>query len=99
MRRIEEKGAELEKVRERANIDHSRLLNKIHELEKTNEELARALPDAAPDQGDTIESKLEYAFKTLHMTDKAAAEFAGTNKTRAVRYRKEHGIEPRGGAA
>ncbi len=99
LKRIEEKSAELEKTRERANIDHSRLLNKIRELEKANEELARALPDAAPDQGDTVESKLDYAFKTLHMTDKAAAEFAGTNKTKAVRYRKEHGIEPRGGAA
>ena len=98
LERIEETNAELIKVRERANIDRSRLLSKIQELEKANAELSRALPEAAPDQGDTVETKLEYAFKVLHMTDKAAAEYAGTNKTKAVRYRKEHGIEPRGGA-
>lgn len=99
LERIEETNAELIKVRERANIDRSRLLSKIQELEKANAELSRALPEAAPDQGDTVETKLEYAFKVLHMTDKAAAEYAGTNKTKAVRYRKEHGIEARGGTA
>ena len=99
LERIEETNAELIKVRERANIDRSRLLSKIQELEKANAELSRALPEAAPDQGDTVETKLEYAFKVLHMTDKAAAEYAGTNKTKAVRFRKENGIEARGGTA
>lgn len=99
LERIEETNAELVNVREKANIDRSRLLSKIQALEKANAELSRALPEAAPGPGDDIESKLEYAFKVLHMTDKAAAEYAGTNKTKAVRYRKENGIEARGGTA
>lgn len=99
LERIEEKTAELQKAREKANIDRSRLLSKIQELEAANAELFRSLPEAAPDQGDTVETKLEYAFKVLHMTDKAAAEYAGTNKTKAVRFRKERGIEARGGTA
>lgn len=95
LQRINEEEAEHRKRLERANAERQQLLKRIRELEATNAELVRAVPEEV--QVDDVDSKLEYAFLVLHLTDREAAEFAGTNKTRATRYRKEHNIEPRGG--
>ena len=81
---------------ERANIERQRLLKKIEGLENVNAELVRSVPDDAP-VGDDTESKLEYAFLTLHLTDREAAEYAGCAPARAWRYRRNHNIEPKGG--
>ena len=81
---------------ERANIERQKLLKKIRELENVNAELVRSVPDDAP-VGDDTESKLEYAFLTLHLTDREAAEYAGCAPARAWRYRKDKGINPKGG--
>ena len=95
-RTIEEMDSEHRKRLERANIERTRLLKKIEELENVNAELVRSVPDDAP-VGDDTESKLEYAFLTLHLTDREAAEYAGCAPARAWRYRKDKGIEPKGG--
>lgn len=81
---------------ERANIERTRLLKRIEELENVNAELVRSVPEDAP-VGDDTESKLEYAFLTLHLTDRDAAEYAGCAPARAWRYRKDKGINPKGG--
>lgn len=93
---IEEMNDRNQKDRERANIERQQLIKKIRELEDTNAELVRAVPEEV--QADDIDSRLHHAFTVLHMSDREAADFAGTNKTRATRYRKDNGIEPRGGA-
>ena len=49
-------------------------------------------------EAENMEEKLEHAFNNLHLSDRNAAKYAGTNKTRATRYRKNHNIAPRGGA-
>ena len=95
-RTIEEMSEEHRKRLERANIERQRLLKKIEELENVNAELVRSVPDDAP-VGDDTESKLEYAFLTLHLTDREAAEYAGCAPARAWRYRRNHNIEPKGG--
>ena len=96
LERIEEMNDRNRKDRERANIERQQLIKKIRELEDTNAELVRAVPEEV--QADDIDSRLHHAFTVLHMSDREAADFAGTNKTRATRYRKDNGIEPRGGA-
>ena len=96
LERIEEMNDRNRKDRERANVERQQLLRKIRELEDTNAELVRAVPEEV--QADDIDSRLHHAFTVLHMSDREAADFAGTNKTRATRYRKDNGIEPRGGA-
>ena len=95
LKRIEEMDAKHKKDRERANIERSRLNKKIEDLEATNAELVRAVPEEV--QEDDIDSKLHHAFMVLHMTDREAAEFAGCDKSRAWRYRKDKGIKPKGG--
>ena len=95
-RTIEEMSEEHRKRLERANIERQRLLKKIEELENVNAELVRSVPEDAP-VGDDTESKLEYAFLTLHLTDREAAEYAGCAPARAWRYRKDKGINPKGG--
>lgn len=95
-RTIEEMSEEHRKRIERANIERTRLLKRIEELENVNAELVRSVPDDAP-VGDDTESKLEYAFLTLHLTDREAAEYAGCAPARAWRYRRNHNIEPKGG--
>ena len=97
LERIEEMNDQNRKDRERANVERQQLLRKIRELEDTNAELVRAVPEEV--QADDIDSRLHHAFTVLHMSDREAADFAGTNKTRATRYRKDNGIEPRGGAS
>lgn len=95
-RTIEEMSEEHRKKLERANIERTRLLKRIEELENVNAELVRSVPEDAP-VGDDTESKLEYAFLTLHLTDREAAEYAGCAPARAWRYRKDKGIQPKGG--
>ena len=95
LERIEEMNDRNQKDRERANIERQQLIKKIRELEDTNAELVKAVPDEV--QADDIDSKLHHAFIVLHMSDREAADFAGTNKTRATRYRRDNGIDPRGG--
>ena len=87
---------EMDQRYKKANLERQKLLKKIQELEETNAELVRAVPEEV--QTDDVELKLEHAFKVLHMTDRDAAEFAGCDKSKAWRYRKDNGIEPRGGA-
>ena len=93
---IDRMDSECRKKLERANIERQRLLKKIGELETVNAELVRSVPEDAP-VGDDTESKLEYAFLTLHLTDREAAEYAGCAPARAWRYRRNHSIEPKGG--
>ena len=95
-RTIEEMSEEHRKRLERANIERQKLLKKIRELENVNAELVRSVPDDAP-VGDDTEKKLEYAFLTLHLTDREAAEYAGCAPAKAWRYRRNHNIEPKGG--
>ena len=78
---------EMDQRYKKANLERQRLLKKIQELEETNAELVRAVPEEV--QTDEVESKLEHAFKVLHMTDRDAAAFAGCDKSRAWRYRKD----------
>lgn len=93
--RLDEVEAEHKKRLKTANTERQRLLKKIKELEDTNAELVRAVPEEV--KTDEVESKLEHAFKVLHMTDREAADFAGCDKSRAWRYRKDKGIKPKGG--
>ena len=98
LEQIEEMNDRNWKDRERANIERQQLLRKIRELEDTNAELVKAVPEEAQIISDDVDSKLEYAFNILHLTDSKAAEFAGCAQAKAWRYRKDNGIEPRGGA-
>ena len=93
---IDRMSEEHRKRLERANIERQKLLKKIEELENVNAELVRSVPEDAP-VGDDAESKLEYAFLTLHLTDREAAEYAGCAPAKAWRYRKDKGIKPKGG--
>ena len=93
---IDRMDSEHRKRLERANIERTKLLKRIEELENVNAELVRSVPEDAP-VGDDTESKLEYAFLTLHLTDREAAEYAGCAPARAWRYRRNHNIEPKGG--
>lgn len=98
LEQIEEMNDRNWKDRERANIERQQLIKKIRELEDTNAELVKAVPEEAQIISDDVDSKLEYAFNILHLTDSKAAEFAGCAQAKAWRYRKDNGIEPRGGA-
>ena len=97
LRQVEEMDVRLKKERERANIERSRLTKKIADLEATNAELVKAVPEEV--QEDDTDSKLRHAYEVLHMSDREAADFAGVSRSRAMRYRKDNGIEPRGGAS
>lgn len=97
LERIEEMNDQNRKDRERANIERQQLIKKIRELEDTNAELVRAVPEEV--QADDTNSKLRHAYEVLHMSDREAADFAGVSRSRAMRYRKDNGIEPRGGAS
>lgn len=97
LQRIEEISVKNQKDRERANIERQQLLRKIRELEDTNAELVRAVPEEV--QEDNTGSKLRHAYEVLHMSDREAADFAGVSRSRAMRYRKDNGIEPRGGGS
>lgn len=97
LERIEEISVKNQKDRERANIERQQLLRKIRELEVTNAELVRAVPEEV--QEDDTGSKLRHAYEVLHMSDREAADFAGVSRSRAMRYRKDNGIEPRGGGS
>ena len=95
LERIEEMNDRNRKDREMANVERQQLLRKIRELEDTNAELVRAVPEEV--QEDDTDSKLRHAYEVLHMSDREAADFAGVSRSRAMRYRKDNGIEPRGG--
>ena len=95
LRQVEEMDVRLKKERERANIERSRLTKKIADLEATNAELVKAVPEEV--QENDTDSKLRHAYEVLHMSDREAADFAGVSRSRAMRYRKDNGIEPRGG--
>ena len=98
LRRIDAIEDENKKRLKMANTERQQLIRKIRELEVTNAELVRAVPEEAPeDDAGTVEAKLDHAFKELHMTDKDAAEYAGCSQKKAWKYRKDNGIEPRGG--
>lgn len=92
---IDQMEAEHKKRLERANTERQQLIKKIRELETVNAELIRAVPEEV--QEDDTDSKLRHAYEVLHMSDREAADFAGVSRSRAMRYRKDNGIEPRGG--
>ena len=93
---VDQMEADRSKDRERASAERRKLIKKIHELEEANAELTKYIP--AEVQTDDTESKLEYAFLTLHLSDSKAAEYAGCAQAKAWRYRKDRGIEPKGGS-
>lgn len=95
LKQIAEQDAQTRKARERANTERQQLIKKIRELEEVNAELIRAVPEEV--QEDDTDSKLRHAYEVLHMSDREAADFAGVSRSRAMRYRKDNGIEPRGG--
>ena len=95
LKQIAEQDAQTRKARERANTERQQLIKKIQELEAVNAELIRAVPEEV--QEDDTDSKLRHAYEVLHMSDREAADFAGVSRSRAMRYRKDNGIEPRGG--
>ena len=97
LKQIAEQDARNRKARERANTERQQLVKKIRELEAVNAELARAVPEEV--QEDDTDSKLRHAYEVLHMSDREAADFAGVSRSRAMRYRKDNGIEPRGGGS
>ena len=97
---LDEVEAEHKKRLKTANTERQRLLKKVQELEDANAELMKAIPkEPEPEikNADDVDSKLEHAFLVMHMTDRDAAEFAGCDKSRAWRYRKDKGIKPKGG--
>jgi hypothetical protein len=94
LEQIEEMNDRNWKDRERANIERQQLIKKIRELEDTNTELVRMIPVEEPE---SVELKLDYAFRELHMTDREAAEYAGCGQKKAWKYRQANDIEPRGG--
>jgi len=95
LKQIAEQDARTRKAREQANTERQQLIKKIQELEAVNAELIRAVPEEV--QEDDTNSKLRHAYEVLHMSDREAADFAGVSRSRAMRYRKDNGIEPRGG--
>jgi len=95
LKQIAEQDARTRKAREQANTERQQLIKKIQELEAVNAELIRAVPEEV--QEDDTDSKLRHAYEVMHMSDREAADFAGVSRSRAMRYRKDNGIEPRGG--
>lgn len=63
------------------------LKEQIKALEAANAELLIAVPEES--KLDNIDAKLAHAYDVLHLSDRKAAEFAGTNATRAYRFRKD----------
>lgn len=72
--------------------ERQQLIDQIKALEAANEELLKAVPEES--KLDSVDAKLAHAFNVLHLSDRKAAEFAGTNPTRAYRFRKEHEAHP-----
>ena len=68
------------------------LKGQVKALEAANAELVKAVPKEQ--QLDDVDAKLAHAYNVLHLSTRKAAEFAGTNPTRAYRYLKEHGGPP-----
>lgn len=97
LKQMAEQDTRTRKARERANTERQQLIKKIRELEAVNAELIRAVPEEV--QEDDTDSKLRHAYEVLHMSDREAADFAGVSRSRAMRYRKDNGIEPRGGGS
>ena len=63
------------------------LKEQIKALEAANAELLIAVPEES--KLDNIDAKLAHAYDVLHLSDRKAAEFAGTNATRAYWFRKD----------
>ena len=98
LQRLDEVEAEHKKRLKTANTERHRLLKKVRELEDANAELMKAIPkEPDTENADDVDSKLKHAFLVLHMSDRDAAEFAGCDKSKAWRYRKDKGIKPKGG--
>ena len=72
--------------------ENKQLKEQIKALEAANAELVKAVPKEQ--QLDDVDAKLAHAYNVLHLSTRKAAEFAGTNPTRAYRYFKEHGDPP-----
>ena len=72
--------------------ENKQLNEQIKALEAANAELVKAVPEES--KLDDVDAKLAHAFNVLHLSSRKAAEFAGTNPTRAYRYLKEHGSPP-----
>lgn len=72
--------------------ENKQLKEQIKALEAANAELVKAVPKEQ--QLDDVDAKLAHAYNVLHLSTRKAAEFAGTNPTRAYRYLKEHGDPP-----
>ena len=72
--------------------ENKQLKEQIKALEAANAELVKAVPEES--KLDDVDAKLAHAFNVLHLSSRKAAEFAGTNPTRAYRYLKEHGSPP-----
>lgn len=72
--------------------ERQQLKDQIKALEAANAELVKAVPEES--KLDSVDAKLAHAFNVLHLSDRKAAEFAGTNATRAYRFRKEHEAHP-----
>lgn len=72
--------------------ERQQLIDQIKALEAANSELVKAVPEES--KLDSVDAKLAHAFNVLHLSDRKAAEFAGTNPTRAYRFRKEHEAHP-----
>ena len=73
--------------------ENKQLKEQIKALEAANAELVKAVPKEQ--QLDDVDAKLAHAYNVLHLSTRKAAEFAGTNPTRAYRYLKEHGDPPK----
>lgn len=73
--------------------ENKQLKEKVKALEAANAELVKAVPKEQ--QLDDVDAKLAHAYNVLHLSTRKAAEFAGTNPTRAYRYLKEHGDPPK----
>ena len=72
--------------------ENKQLKEQVMALEAANAELVKAVPKEQ--QLDDVDAKLAHAYNVLHLSTRKAAEFAGTNPTRAYRYLKEHGDPP-----
>ena len=73
--------------------ENKQLKEQVKALEAANAELVKAVPKEQ--QLDDVDAKLAHAYNVLHLSTRKAAEFAGTNPTRAYRYLKEHGDPPK----
>lgn len=94
---IEDQEAEYKKKIHDLNTswirENKQLKEQVKALEAANAELVKAVPEEQ--QLDDVDAKLAHAYNVLHLSTRKAAEFAGTNPTRAYRYLKEHGDPPK----